>query len=77
MGTKINTAEISEDHNDFDSPDIDSTPNNKVPNEDDIDDAPVALSTTTGEGLVIYFGVGSIALAILIGGLFIIRKYVV
>ena len=77
MGTKINTAEISEDDNDYDAPDIDSTPNNKIPNEDDIDDAPVALSTSTGEGKVVYFGLGSLVLAILIGGIFIIRKYVV
>ena len=49
MGLKINVAEISKDYNEYGSPDIDSTPNNKVPGEDDIDDAPVMLTVTTGE----------------------------
>ena len=38
MGVMTNTAEISEDYNDYGIPDRDSTPNNKVPGEDDIDD---------------------------------------
>ena len=38
---KINTAEISEDDNDKDVPDIDSTPDNKKEGEDDIDTAEV------------------------------------
>ena len=48
MGLKVNVAEISEDYNDSHTPDIDSTPNNKKPGEDDIDDAPVILATKTG-----------------------------
>ena len=47
MGVMINTAEISEDYNESDTPDIDSTPNNKEEGEDDIDDAPVALTMVT------------------------------
>ena len=48
LGTKINTAEISKDKNDYDAPDIDSTPDNNVPEEDDQDIAPVLLSIKTG-----------------------------
>ena len=43
LGLKVNTAEISEDYNEKHVHDKDSTPNNKVPGEDDIDDAPVLL----------------------------------
>ena len=50
MGVKINTAEISKDYNDYGTPDIDSTPDNNVPGEDDIDDAPVMLTVKTGTG---------------------------
>ena len=57
MGLKVNTAEISEDHNDYDVPDEDSTPDNKKPGEDDIDDAPVMLSVKTGKA-VTYIGLG-------------------
>ena len=44
FGVMDNWAEISKDHNDFNSPDIDSTPDNNKKGEDDIDDAPVSLS---------------------------------
>lgn len=39
MGLKVNVAEISKDYNEFNTPDIDSTPDNKADGEDDIDDA--------------------------------------
>lgn len=42
-------AEISKDYNEFNTPDIDSTPDNKVDGEDDIDDAPVMLSLYWGK----------------------------
>ncbi len=77
MGVKINTAEISKDYNEYGVPDIDSTPNNKVPGEDDIDDAPVALSISTGGKTVIYFGLIGLTLALVIGGVVLIRKYVI
>ena len=76
MGLKVNIAEISKDYNEYGSPDIDSTPNNKVPGEDDIDDAPVMLTVTTGE-TVIYIGLGISILAILAGGVICIKKYVI
>ena len=49
MGVKVNIAEISKDYNDYGTPDIDSTPDNNVSGEDDIDDAPVMLTVKTGE----------------------------
>ena len=74
---KINTAEISKDKNDSNTPDIDSTPNNKVPGEDDIDDAPVILTIKTGTGEIVpYVSVLAGALAILTAGVILIKKYV-
>ena len=76
MGVMINTAEISEDYNESHTPDIDSVPNNKVPGEDDIDDAPVALTMVTGSA-PLYIGLTAGTLAIIAGGVFIIKKYVI
>ena len=77
MGLKVNTAEISKDKNDSNTPDIDSTPNNKKPGEDDIDDAPVILATKTGELINLsYVGLVTGALAIIIVGVVAIKKYI-
>ena len=76
MGVKINVAEISEDYNDYGAKDIDSTPNNKVEGEDDIDNAPVMLSIKTGGATVIYFGLIGIILATIAGGIILIKRYV-
>ena len=76
MGVMINTAEISEDYNESGTPDIDSTPNNKVEGEDDIDDAPVALTMVTGS-TPLYIGLTAGTLAIIAGGVFLIKKYVI
>ena len=75
MGLKVNTAEISKDYNEYGAPDIDSTPNNKVPGEDDIDDAPVMLTVTTGEEPV-YVILTISTLGILATGLVAIKKFV-
>ena len=75
MGLKVNVAEISKDYNQYETPDIDSTPNNKVEGEDDIDDAPVMLSISTGQ-MRIYFTLGFIVLVTVAGGVVLIRKYV-
>lgn len=75
MGVMTNTAEISEDYNDYGIPDRDSTPNNKVPGEDDIDDAPVMLTVKTGSDVIIYISVACGILAILGAGIFGIKKY--
>lgn len=77
FGLKINTAEISKDKNDSNTPDIDSTPNNKLPGEDDIDDAPVILTIKTGAGEnTIYITLIASTLAILSTGIIFIKKYV-
>ena len=75
MGLKVNTAEISKDYNEYGAPDIDSTPNNKVPGEDDIDDAPVMLSVATGEEQS-YVILTVAVLGILAGGLILVKKFV-
>ena len=77
FGLKINTAEISKDKNESNTPDIDSTPNNKKPGEDDIDDAPVILTIKTGAGLNNeYVALIGGTLAILSAGVIFIKKYV-
>ena len=59
----------------YDVPDKDSTPDNQKPGEDDIDDAPVMLSVSTG-GAKTYFLLGFTILVTLAGGLVLIKKYV-
>ena len=75
MGQKVNVAEISEDKNDSDTPDVDSTPDNRVSTEDDIDDAPVILSVSTGAEPV-YTALTLVVLVILATGITLIKKYV-
>lgn len=75
MGVMTNTAEISEDYNEYGVPDIDSTPDNQKPGEDDIDDAPVMLSVSTGQ-MRIYFTLGFIVLITVAGGVILIKKFV-
>jgi len=71
MGLKVNIAEISKDSDD----DIDSTPDNNVPEEDDQDDAPVMLSVRTGQ-MRVYFLLTGVILATLSGGIILIKKFV-
>ena len=75
MGLKTNIAEISEDYNDKGVPDRDSIPDNQIPGEDDIDDAPVLLSITTGQGRI-YFVLGFTVLITLAGGIILIKKFI-
>ena len=75
FGVMDNWAEISKDDNDFDSPDIDSTPDNNVHGEDDIDDAPVMVTVKTGEAQVYIITTLSV-LGMLGTGLTLIRKFV-
>lgn len=76
LGEKINVAEISEDFNEKgDTPDIDSTPNNKVKGEDDIDNAPVILAISTGSTPT-YITLIFTVLVIFTTGLILIKKYV-
>ena len=76
MGQKVNVAEISEDKNNSATKDVDSTPNNKVMTEDDIDDAPVILSVSTGKEPTMYTALALIVLVILATGISLIKKYV-
>jgi len=75
FGEKVNLAEISEDYNEGGSPDVDSTPNNKVPGEDDIDDAPSILTIKTGVEKI-YIGLTLIICITFAGGIGLIKKYV-
>ena len=75
LGLKVNTAEISKDQNDSNTPDIDSTPNNKVPGEDDIDTAEVFLGISTGRAPT-YIALTTTVLAIMTTGVILIKKYV-
>ena len=77
LGTKINIAEISEDYNPSNTPDIDSTPDNEKAGEDDIDDAPVMLVIKTGiEINPQYIVLSGVVLIILTTGIVLIKKYV-
>ena len=77
MGVMINTAEINKDHNEYGTPDIDSTPGNNVPGEDDIDDAPVMLTVKTESDIIAYMILSLTVLGIIASGITIIRKKVV
>ena len=77
MGVKINTAEISKDYNEYGAKDIDSTPNNKVPGEDDIDDAPVMLSVKTGSAVIGYVTLAVAFLAIVGMGSYTIKRRII
>ena len=76
MGQKTNYAEISKDYNEFNTPDIDSTPNNKKAGEDDIDEAPVLLTVKTGRAAVSLGGF-IIAFSIVSSGIVLIRRFVI
>ena len=75
MGVMNNIAEISEDYNEYGIPDKDSTPDNKKQGEDDIDDAPVMLSVSTGQ-IRIYFTLGFIVLITVASGVALIKKFI-
>ncbi len=76
IGKFVNVAEISDDWNPNDSHDVDSTPNNLVPTEDDYDDAPVWIGIITGIADRPYIVLTSAVLLILGTGIFLIKKYV-
>ena len=77
LGPKTNVAEISEDYNEENVPDRDSTPDNKVEGEDDIDEATVILSVNQGGGIQsIYINLSLIFLSIILVGGILIKKFV-
>ena len=75
FGTKVNIAEISADSNDSNTPDIDSTPDNKVDGEDDIDKAEVMLSISTGTAPTYILLTLTVSI-IMVTGIALIKKYV-
>ena len=76
LGQKTNWAEIYKDENEYNSPDIDSTPGNNTPGEDDIDDAPVILTIKTGSEPT-YVVLGLTTVAMLTSGVILIKKFVI
>ena len=74
LGVKVNIAEISEDYNEYGTDDIDSTPDNFVDGEDDIDDAPVMLTVKTGQENLAYTMLALAVVSILGLGIRGIRK---
>ena len=75
LALKTNIVEISDDSNEYGVPDRDSTPDNKVDGEDDIDLAKVILAISTGSGKT-YF-ILTIGLLSIVGvGVVLIKKYV-
>ena len=76
LGQKINIAEISADDNEYDMPDIDSTPNNNKDGEDDQDSAIIVLSIKTGS-VQTYIILIITILGIFATGFYLIYKYVV
>lgn len=77
LGPKTNVAEISEDYNEENVPDIDSTPDNRKEGEDDIDEATVLLSVNQGGGIQkIYINLIVIFLGIILVGAILIKKFV-
>ncbi|MCI9177405.1 MAG: Cys-Gln thioester bond-forming surface protein [Clostridia bacterium] len=76
LGEKVNWAEISKDDNEYDAPDIDSTPGNNVKGEDDIDRAPVILSVVTGS-VPTYITLAMASISMIAGGVILIKKFVI
>ena len=75
MGIINNTAEIAESYNDLGLSDIDSTPANKVQNEDDLSSADVIIGTKTGE-VYLYITLTLTIISILGVGIYLINKKV-
>lgn len=74
-GVVNNNAEIYESYNDLGLADMDSTPANKVQNEDDISSADAILGIKTGE-VYVYIAITIISIAILGVGIYLINKKV-
>lgn len=75
MGIINNTAEIAESYNDLGLSDIDSTPANKVQNEDDLSSADVIVGIKTGE-VYLYITLTLISISLLGVGVYFINKKV-
>lgn len=76
LALKTNTAEISEDKNDYGVPDRDSIPDNRKDGEDDIDIAKVILAVSTGSAKT-YFILATGLLVIVLTGVILIKKFII
>ncbi len=74
-GVINNNAEIYESYNDLGLSDIDSTPANKIQNEDDISSADAIIGIKTGE-VYVYIIITFVSIAILGVGIYLINKKV-
>lgn len=74
-GTINNRAEIYEAYNDFAIADEDSTPGNKVSNENDMSSADAVIGVNTGEAMI-YITITLISIGILAVGIYLINKKV-
>lgn len=75
MGIINNIAEIAESYNDLGLSDIDSTPANKVQNEDDLSNADVIVGIKTGE-VYLYITLTLVVISMLGVGIYLINKKV-
>lgn len=75
IGIINNTAEIYESSNDLGLADIDSTPANKVQNEDDMSSADAIIGIKTGQ-IYVYITITLITISILGVGIYLINKKV-
>ncbi len=73
LGTITNTAEIKEDYNEKAIGDIDSEPNNKKTEEDDMSTASLIIGLNTGR-IIVYISVILITIIILGVGTYLIKK---
>ena len=71
-----NIVEISKNLSINDTPDINSTPNNKSENEDDCDFSTTKISTFENNGRQKYLAILTGVLIIIILGMFVIVKFV-
>ena len=76
LALKTNTAEISQDKNEYGVPDRDSTPDNRKDGEDDIDIAKVILAISTGS-IKTYFSLAAGLLSIVLVGVVLIKKFII
>lgn len=76
LGQKVNVAEITDDDNEYDVPDIDSTPNNNKDGEDDQDEAIVVLSINTGSTPMYILIISGIIALIGTGGYLIYKNVI-
>lgn len=76
LGLINNKAEIYEAYNDLGLTDIDSTPGNKVSEEDDISSADVLLTVKTGE-YIIFIGLTITIIATIAVGAYFIKKRII